>query len=185
MARKQIPSNGKLVVSLIYSSMDALADAVSALEKKFGPVEFETMEIETSQAQEYREEMGENLLRRFISFEKPVSRSSLVELKDTCFKIEPNFADKVGDFLFRTVNIDPCIITADNVVITSHRESNCNIYFKDGVFVEIALIYSRGTYRQLPWTMPDYCDPEAIDFFDRVRTSLSETEKEKETQIEF
>ncbi len=177
MARKQIPAPGKLICSIIYSSMDGLVDAVKVLENKFGRVEFETMEIETSEAKQYREEMGENLIRRFISFEKTVNRNSLASLKNICNKIEPNFADQIGDFLFRTVNIDPCILTPDNLVIATHRESNCNVYFNDGVYAEIQLIYSRDTFRRLPWTIPDYCNNEAIDFFERVRKSMLSEEK--------
>ncbi len=70
MARIKQPPPGKLIVSIIYSSMDALSDALDALEKKFGKIQFETLEVECEQSPLYAEEMGDKLSRRFFSFEK-------------------------------------------------------------------------------------------------------------------
>lgn len=172
MARNQKPAPGRLIVSVIYSSMDALADSLTLLEKKYGRVQCETLEIPCCNSKAYSEEMGENLLRRFISFEKNIDRANLVELKTVCDKIEMQLSDVVDDFNFRTVNLDPGILTPANIVIASHHETNYNIYIKDGVFAEIALIYGRGKYLRLPWTNSDYYDEEAIFFFTRVRDSF-------------
>ena len=172
MARSQKPTPGRLIVSIMYSSMDALADAVTALEKKYGRVQCETLEIPCCDQELYKEEMGENLLRRFLSFDKKIDRSALVDLKVVCDKIEMSLSDVVDDYYFRTVNIDPGILTTSNIVIASHHETNYNVYIRDGVFAEIALIYGRGEYRRLPWTNPDYCSDESINFFKRVRESF-------------
>lgn len=180
MARIQKPPPGRLIVSIIYSSMDALAEAVKALEKRFGRVQCETMEVSCYEADDYREEMGDNLLRRFLSFEKEVPLDSLPFLKAICHKIEPRFSDIVEDYSFRTVNIDPGILTPSNVVMASHKEYNHRIYLQDGVYAEIALIYARGRYLRLPWTNPDYCNDEAINFFNRVRQSFEILEPKQE-----
>jgi len=116
--------------------------------------------------------MGDNLVRRFFCFERLVSRDSLVDVKRICHNIEPMFADQTGDYFFRTVNIDPGIMTPDNLVMTSHREYNHRIYLKDGVYAEIVLIYAKGRFARLPWTCPDFYHGEAIDFFLRVRASF-------------
>jgi hypothetical protein len=177
MARIQKPPPARLILSIVYSSLDALADALKVVEKRFGRVQFETMEIPCSDAALYREEMGAPLLRRLFSFERLVSRDALADIKNACHKIEPMFADHVDDYIFRTVNIDPGILTPDNLVMASHREYNHRLYLKDGVFAEIALIYAGGQFKRLPWTHPDLCHREAIDFFLRVRESF-ETEHE-------
>lgn len=172
MARVQEPDKGRVIISVMYSSMDAIADALKVLERKFGPVQYETLEITCQKNDMYREEMGEGLLRRFFSFEKMVSRESLAEIKKTCHKIEPEFADHVQGYDFRAVNVDPGILTPNNLVMASHRELNHRIYLNDGVFGEVTLIYSKGCFRRLPWTHPDFCENEAIDFFTRVRSSF-------------
>ncbi|MDF1544572.1 MAG: DUF4416 family protein [bacterium] len=166
MARITKPPDGRLIISMISPSVDAVADTLEVLEKKFGRVDAETTEIDTSCKDRYREEMGENLYRRFFAFERRVAMDSLADLKSICFKIEPMFADQVGDFIFRTVNIDPGILTPDNLVMTSHRPKNHRIYLRNGIYAEMALIYSQGLFMRLPWTSDDYCDTEAIEFFE-------------------
>jgi len=152
--------------------MDALADAVKALERRFGRVQYETLEIPCAEADNYREEMGDDLLRRFYSFETEVARDSLPSLKAACYKIEPKFSDTVDDYHFRTVNIDPGVMTPAALVMASHKEYNHRVYLRDGVYAEIALIYAHDKFCRLPWTVPDFCTDEAIDFFERVRSSF-------------
>ena len=66
MARVKKPPPGKLVISIIYSSLDALSDALTVLEKKFGKIQYETLEVKCEQAPLYAEEMGDKLQRRFL-----------------------------------------------------------------------------------------------------------------------
>jgi hypothetical protein len=172
MARPQKPPKGRLIVSIIYNSMDGLADGLKLLEKQFGRVQCETIEISYT-SKEYAEEMGEQLQRRFYSFERLVERDRLPEIKALCHKIEKQFGDLVHDYAFRTINIDPGILTPDNVVMASHREFNHRVYLGEGVFGELTLVYSRGRFVRLPWTPAEFCEGEAIDFFLRVRDSFA------------
>jgi hypothetical protein len=173
MARIQKPPAGRLVVSIIYAYIDAVADALQHLERRYGQVLGETVEIPVSEAAHYREEMGGPLLRRFFSFERPVVRDSLPEVKRWTHKLESQFADCVNDYTFRAVNIDPGVLTPYNLVMAGHREFNHRIYLAEGVFGEIALIYARGQFRRLPWTNPDFCHREAIGLFERTRDSFA------------
>jgi len=181
MARVQKPPKGRLVVSIIYSSLDALADSLKLLEKQFGRVQCETMEIEYTDDQ-YTEEMGENLLRRFYSFEKMIERDRLPTIKGLCSKLEKQFSDIVYDHPFRTVNVDPGLTTPENVVMASNRELNHRVYLNHGVFAELTLVYSRGRFVRLPWTHPDFCQGEAIEFFLRVRDSFETIQEALELQ---
>lgn len=171
---------GRLFVSIIFSSMDALADGLRALERKFGRVQYETVEITCSDRDMYREEMGDNLQRRLFSFERLYPRDSLAEIKSICHRIEPQFADVVGDYVFRTVNIDPGIVTPDQVSTASHREFSHRLYLRDGVFAQVELIWSHGQFHRLPWTNPDFCEGEAIEFFQRVRMSFEDVSQYEE-----
>jgi len=172
MARVQKPPKGRLIVSIIYNSLDGLSDALKLLEKQFGRVQCETIEIGCSAGQ-YAEEMGDQLQRRFYSFEKLVERDRLPEIKATCHKVENQLGDLVNDYAFRTVNIDPGILTPENVVMASHREYNHRLYLGEGVFGELTLVFSRGRFVRLPWTPPAFCEGEAIEFFLRVRDSFA------------
>lgn len=183
MARIQKPPKGRLVVSIIYNSLDGLADSLKLLEKHFGRVQCETMELAFT-SDKYTEEMGNGLQRRFYSFERLVERDRLPEIKSACHKVEQQLGDLVHDYAFRTVNIDPGILTPDNLVMASHREYNHRVYLRDGVFAELALVYSRGRFVRLPWTVVDFCQGEAIEFFLRVRESFEMIEEPAPAEAE-
>jgi len=183
MARVQQIPPGRLIVSVIYSSRDALADSLKVIERKLGRVLYETTELPCSSQEMYREEMGDNLQRRLFSFERKTARDSLVEIKKICHKIEPQFADHVHDYLFRTVNIDPGILTPDNLVMASHREYNHRIYLRDGVFAQIELIWSQDCFMRLPWTNPDFCEDKAIEFLKRVRADFELLEESQRIML--
>lgn len=175
MARIHKPAPGRLIISVLHSSRDALADALRQLERRFGRVLAETIDIPHTNGKEYSEEMGDALQRRFFAFERMVPRESLVEIKGACHKLEATLGDQVHDFTFRTVNIDPGILTPANLVMSSHKEAGHRIYVAEGVYSEVTLIWSRGQFCRLPWTNLDFCQAEAIDFFNRVRSSIEET----------
>jgi hypothetical protein len=156
-------------MSIISSSRDALADALIPLEHRFGKVLGETDEFPCSRADDYREEMGENIRRRLFGFEPLVARGSLPEVKQACLKIEARFGDRVDDFLFRTVNLDPGLLTPEKLVMAYGVDRAHRIYLGQGVHAETALIYSRGRFTRLPWTDADLCHPESIAFLERVR----------------
>lgn len=172
MPRLQPPPPGRLICSVAYAQIDALADCLKKLEHQFGEVQFETLDIPFSSEPRHREEMGHDLTRRFFSFDKMVPRDRLSDLKRICRKIEAGFADQVDDFLFRTVNIDPGIMTPDNVIMASSQGHHYRVYLTAGVFAQIELIWSRGRFVRLPWTNPDFTHAEAVDFFERVRDTF-------------
>jgi len=171
MARITTPPPGRLIVSVVYSSLDGLADALRKMERHFGHVQCETMEIPFDGSR-FAEEMGNNLERRFYSFEKDIPRDRLPEAKALCEKIEQQLGDRVDDYTFRTVNIDPGILTPDNLIMAFRHEFNHRIYLSHGVFAELALVYAKGRFVRLPWTDDDFCEGEAIEFFLRVRESF-------------
>lgn len=185
MARIQKAAPGRLIVSVVHASRDALADALRQLEKRFGRVQCETLDISHSNGEDYREEMGDTLQRRFFSFERLVERDTLVEIKEACHRIEAQLGDHVHDYTFRTVNIDPGIMSPANLVMASHREFNNRVYLGNGVFAEVALIWARGQFCRLPWTNPDFLHDEAIDFFIRVRASFDVAGEEEPLPTEL
>ncbi len=179
MARVQFPAPGRLILSFIYSSLDGLTDALNEVERRFGPVQCETLDIPCTEVGQYREEMGGSLTRRFFSFEKELARDQLTACKKYCHKIEAKFGDRVDDTTFRTVNIDPCLMTPENLVVASHREANNRIYLGDGVFGELTLVWSKRGFVRLPWTPDDYCHDEAIGLFERVHRSFEVLDPEQ------
>jgi len=174
MGRIKKPLPGRLIVSAIYSSIGSMNNAILELEKKFGYIQFETDEFEFLHTTYYREEMGDNLKRKFFAFEKPVKREQLSEIKLWTNKLEEKHGEKVGDFVFRKVNLDPGILTPHNLILATTKDYSHRIYLKDGIFAEVTLICEKKKYRPLTWTYPDYYEPEVIEFFEKVREMIKE-----------
>ncbi|UCD93386.1 MAG: DUF4416 family protein [Candidatus Zixiibacteriota bacterium] len=172
MGRVKKPLPGRLIVSVIYASMEAMNDAVVEIEKKYGHVEFETDDIEFLHTTYYREEMGENLKRKFFAFEKMVERDRLAEIKNWTNKLEEKYGEKVGDFVFRKVNIDPGILTPANLTLASTKDYSHRVYLGEGIFAETTLLFEKKRFQTLPWTYPDYAEPEAFEFFNKVRDTM-------------
>lgn len=172
MGRIRKPLPGKLIISAIYSSLDVMHDAISEAEKKFSPVEFETDEMDFLHTKYYREEMGDDLKRKFFAFRTLIERDSLADIKILTNKIEDKFGEKVDDFVFRRVNLDPGILTPANLILASTKDYAHRIYLKNGIFAEVTLIYEKKRFRALPWTYPDYTEEEVIKFLERARNTI-------------
>lgn len=172
MGRIKKPLPGKLILSAIFSSHEAALEAVKDLEKKFGRIEFESDIMPFLHTTYYREEMGSELQRKFFTFMENISRDRLPEIKLFTNKIEAKYGEKVDDFVFRKVNLDPGILTLANLTLASTKDFAHRIYIKDGIFAEITLIYERGRFRALPWTYPDYTEPEVLEILSKSRETL-------------
>ena len=172
MGRIKKPLPGKLIISVIYSSLGAMNDAIMEIEKKHGFVEFETDELEFLHTTYYREEMGDDLKRKFFSFEKMIERDKLPEIKIWTNKLEEKYGEKVDDFVFRKVNLDPGLLTLSNLVLATTKDYAHRIYLRDGIFAEVTLLYTKKRFQPLVWTYPDYNEPEALEFFTRVRATM-------------
>ena len=178
MGRIRKPLPGKLIISAIYSSLGVMHDAIREVEKKFSPVEFETDEIDFLHTKYYREEMGDDLKRKFFAFEKLVERDRLTDIKLFTNIIEEKFGEKVDDFVFRRVNLDPGILTPANLILASTKDFAHRIYLKNGIFAEVTLVYEKRRFKSLPWTYPDYTEPEVIGFLERTRETMKAMDRD-------
>ena len=69
----------------------------------------------------------------------------------------------------RQVNVDPGILSAERLVLATGKNYIHRIYLGSGVYGDLTLIYSKGSYRPLSWTYPDYQVPETIAMFNILR----------------
>lgn len=178
MGRIKKPLPGKLILSVIYSSLGPMHDAVKEIEKKYGMVEFETDEIDFIHTTYYREEMGDNLKRKFFAFEKMVERDKLADIKIWTNKLEEKYGEKVDDYVFRRINLDPGILSLANLALATTKDFYHRIYLRDGIFCEITLVYEKKKFKSFPWTYPDYTEPEVIGFLNEVRGTMKAMEYE-------
>lgn len=144
-------------------------EVLKHIESFFGPVELDSAEIPFTFTDYYQEELGEDLIRFWVTPFGKWSPDCLIWLKRQAMEIETIL--KNGDK--RRANIDPGILTPAKVILTSTKDYAHRIYLGRGVYAEVTLIYHKDKgYEPLPWTYPDYRTEEAREFFEEVRRSL-------------
>lgn len=147
----------------------------SKLEQEFSQLGLEKIHsqsevIEFDFSDYYDEEMGENILRYWISFSPLIQPKHLYQFKLLSNKVEEvYFSDEQGR---RKVNIDPGYIDGSKVVLFSTKNYSHRVYIDEGIFAEVTLIYKNKQFQTLEWTYPDYRTSHALNFFSEVRKTI-------------
>ncbi len=113
----------------------------------------------------YRDEMGEPLFRRFVSFAPKRPPEWLPQLKMAAMRLETDMAENGR----RRVNLDPGYLTAASVIIATAKNHCHRVPLADGVYAQLELVFEKGRFHFLPWTYPDFKSQGYLDFFMRLR----------------
>lgn len=175
MSKPKIPQPAKLIASLIFRAGEGhgetgeLLGAKAALAEEFGPLDFASPVLAFTQTRYYNREMGEALLRQIVSFKRLVDRGRLADIKLFTNSIEKKIEDPMGR---RTVNIDPGLLSLENLVLATGKNFTHRIYLRDGIFAEVTLLYQNKRFTSLPWTYPDYAAMELTEILTGIRQQL-------------
>jgi len=159
----------KLFCGLIYHDMEILHQATKYMTRAFGPIDQESDIFPFDHTEYYKSEMGDNLIRKFISFEEMIPPNKLASTKCKTIEIEKKLAEQQNDSYNRKINIDPGYLELGKLVLASTKNYSHRIYLDKGIYAEITLQYEHNKFKFLRWTYPDYYDPIALAFFEQVR----------------
>lgn len=142
--------------------------ALNVLASEFGPVDFLSSPGDFPYTSYYDDEMGGGIKRQTASFLNLVLPESLASVKLRTNEIETAllFDGK------RKVNIDPGFLSLENFILATGKNFTHRVYLRDGIYADLTLIYNKGAYRPLPWTYPDYREPEFLRYLDVLRKKL-------------
>jgi hypothetical protein len=98
-----------------------------------------------------------------------VDRDRLAEIKLFTNQVEKQFLDPQRG---RRVNIDPGLLSLENLVLATGKNFTHRIYLQQGIFAEVTLIFQKGKFVTLPWTYPDYASEEITAILAQIRTQL-------------
>jgi hypothetical protein len=174
MSLRKVPSPARLLFSVIYREDGDFDHAVRTIHERIGRIEYASGPFPFDRTDYYEREMGAPLFRRFLLAADHVAREDLVRAKLAAETIEEEFSVHGK----RNVNIDPGLLTDENVVLATGKNYSHRIYLRDGVFADLTLVFEKGEYRPLPWTYPDLASPEIRTFLTMLRT-LSQAEKKR------
>ena len=172
MAEVRPPDYVKLFCGIIAVSAEAAASARDGLAELFGDIDLESEVMAFDFTAYYRPEMGDNLLRKFVSFATPVDPGRLADIKLSTNGLEARIAELAGRSGRRTVNLDPGYICPSSVVLASTKDFAHRIYLRDGIYAEVTLKFHKGGCVHLDWTFPDFRTNAYARFFLAARRLL-------------
>lgn len=175
MSVLQPAPRAKVFLSLLYAGAaegdptpEALS-ALNALEALLGPADVTSAPLAFSFTRYYEPEMGAPLWRLAVSFAGLTSPERLVEIKHFTASLEQRLAHPDGR---RRVNLDPGMLTVENLVLATGKKSPHRVYLGRGVYADLTLIYRDGHFAALPWTYPDYAGAELQGWLHQMRARL-------------
>ena len=155
----------KVLAGLLSREVALFETVILELEREWGPVDQQSELMEFNFTRYYKEELGNDLKRLFISFAGLVDPGRLPKMKLFTNHIE----DKLSINGRRRVNIDPGYITPARLILATTKDHAHRVYLGRGIYGDLTLIYSQGRFNPLPWTYPDYRSEEYVAYFKRVR----------------
>jgi hypothetical protein len=157
----------KLIVGMIAADAGLFPSVEALLSQKFGRADFWSDVVPFDYTDYYTREMGTDLLRKFISFERLIQPEEIVEIKLFTNDLEKEFVYPNTDR--RRANLDPGYVSAAKLVLASTKDHIHRIYLRDGIYAEITLRMEKKTFRPWQWTYPDYRSEEYIAIFNEIR----------------
>jgi len=169
MGRMHTPDPVKLICGFIFANQNVLQQAVERLQVRLGNIDAHSEIFPFTHSSYYRQEMGPDLGRLFVAFERLIRCEQLPEIKILSNGLEENLAVSSAGRLKRRINIDPGYLEASKLVLASTKNFSHRIYLGRGIYGEVTLQYRADRFHPLPWTYPDYQDPQVLDFLKRTR----------------
>ena len=170
----QNPKPVKLIIGILAANETALAAAVKAISKSFGVIDLKSDVWPFTQTDYYKDEIGPNALRQFVSIENLIDPGKLAQIKHDTNSLEQQLADSLKLSLPRPANLDPGFIEPSKLILASTKNFSHRIYIGNKMFAEVTLMYEKGHWRHFEYTFPDYRQSCYQDFLSKVRTRLME-----------
>jgi hypothetical protein len=169
----------KRVLAVIVSGPRPSDALWSAIEERFGTLDFKGDFAPFATTGYYREEFGDDLHRGFASFRGVFDPRDLPAFKREAAALEAAWS-KGGK---RSCNLDPGYMDPDKLVLASYKRGPCKLYLRDGVYADMLLKYAKGRFEPLPWAFPDFrdgrYDKSLIAIREKLKSELRKTREDK------
>lgn len=169
MSEPRKPSPAKLMMGILFRDFDLQRRVLRRLCEEFGPMDFLTEPEPFSYTHYYDREMGAGIYRQTVSFLQLAPLESLPDIKFFTNALEKeNSLDGR-----RQINLDPGLLSEERLILATGKNYTHRIHLRDGIYADLTLIYQGGAYQSLPWTYPDYQNPELRHFLGILRMKLA------------
>ncbi|UCD90277.1 MAG: DUF4416 family protein [Desulfobacterales bacterium] len=165
MSQPQRPEPAKLVIGVFLKDKSLIALVAKDLSEAFGPMDMISHWFSFDFTTYYEREMGAPLFRRMFVFESLIEQHALPEIKIFTNQLELTYSKNNK----RTVNVDPGYMLRERFVLASGKNFSHRIYIGKRIYADLTLIYTKGRFRALPWTYPDYRDEDMLAYLEKIR----------------
>jgi hypothetical protein len=153
----------KLVMGIL--SIRDPGEVLPLLVERWGDVDCSCPPFPFTFTSYYDTEMGSGIQRSFVSFRRLVDPAGLARIKLETNALEDRFREGGA----RKVNLDPGLMTLSRFSLATTKESAHRIPLEAGIYAEITLLYSRGSFHAMAWTYPDYRSERCIGILNGIR----------------
>lgn len=165
MADPDIPSPVKLFIAILWRDESVLQATLDELYQKWGSCDYQGKDHPFDVSHYYELEMGKDLRRRIVAFEKLVSPEVLAEAKLFCNTVE----NKTRLDQRRQINLDIGYLDHNKVVLASAKGAGQKIYLTQGIYADLVARFGQGRYRPFEWTFLDFKDGRYDDELSQIR----------------
>ena len=117
------PQPVKAVIGVLTAEPCLLSTVYLELTQRLGPIDFTSELLPFASTNYYAAEMGPDIHRQFISFERLIDAGTLAEIKLFTNKVEQNFRIKKPEGDARRVNLDAGYLCLAKLVLASTERS--------------------------------------------------------------
>jgi hypothetical protein len=178
------PQPVKLLIALLSADAELFTVAIAPLQRRYGLIDLKSEVFPWRTTNYYREEMGDALLRQFVSFAELISPEDLVRIKLETNALESTLADTTAPQSPRRVNLDPGYLDAAKLVLASTKNQAHRLYLSQGIYAEVTLLYHHKAFHPFIYTYEDYRWPETHAFLQQVRKRYLEQLRARKKQVE-
>ncbi|HET6488152.1 MAG TPA: DUF4416 family protein [Syntrophales bacterium] len=165
MSKPREPEPVKLFASVLAGTTARLADTIRELALRYGPPDYVSEVLPFGYTNYYDAEMGQPLVRRFVTFDRLIRPEELPAVKLATNELEEGLSE-VGA---RRVNIDPGYVAKQHFILATGKGFAHRPYIGQGIYADLTLVYRKETYRPLEWTYPDYRAERTIGMLNGLR----------------
>jgi len=167
----------KLICGIIAPREPIISRAVERLDFVYGPADSRSPLFSFHFTNYYEKQMGKNLKRMFLSFQRLIEPERLSAVKHQTNRLEEEIREEF-EALHRIVNLDPGYLTTAALIMATAKDFSHRIPLQNGIYAHLEFLFGRNEVRILDWTYPDYKEKGCQDYFlDVRRMYLSQLKK--------
>lgn len=174
MGKVHAPLPAKLFIGMLSRDIALFELCAERFSRTYGPVDLRSEILPWDHSDYYREEMGADLRRAFLFFERLIDPGNLAAIKQYSIQLEQELSCSSTTGSHRRINLDPGYLTEAKVVLATTKDFPHRVYIGGNMYAESTLHFSksRGTYIPVEHTYPDFRAQYSLDLFKKAREIL-------------